>query len=213
MTALLRLAFAAAFATAGALPSPATADGTTATLPVAAERIVTPMPEDWKEAYHAKDARQEVREFVPAGESVENWSAMVTTKIFDGMNRSAKEYNTHTMERFASLCSQSTKVVGETEERFGYPSSLAFIECVTSPATREKNKYVRKVEFLVQVAIKGDEALYVAESAWHTDDLTGPRPTADADLLNRIASRLDKVYVCDDRIEEKKCQVQLTKAR
>jgi hypothetical protein len=184
-----------------------------AALPMAPERIVTPIPAGWAEVYHAKDARQEVREFVPGGEKVDNWSAMVTTKIFDGLARGAKEYNTHTMDRFASLCTEAVKIVGETEDRFGYPSSLAFIECVTSPATREKNKYVRKVEFLVQIAIKGSEALYVAESAWHTDDISAPRPTQDPDLLNRVTSRLDNVFVCDDRIDEKKCQTQRAKAK
>lgn len=213
MTALLKHAIAAAVAMTGALSTPVGAEEKTAALPMAPERIVTPMPAGWTEAYHAKDARQEVREFVPAGETEENWSAMVTTKIFDGLNRDAKEYNTYTMERFASLCSESTKVVGETEDRFGYPSSLAFIECITSPETREKNKYVRKVEFLVQIAIRGSDALYVAESAWHTDDLTISRPTQDADLLSRITSRLDKVLVCDDRVDEKTCQAQRAKAQ
>jgi hypothetical protein len=213
MTALLKYAIVAATVMACTHPASVGAEDRTTALPMAPERIVTPMPSGWTEAYHAKDARQEVREFVPAGETEENWSAMVTTKIFDGMNRGAKEYNIHTMERFASLCSESTKVVGETENRFGYPSSLAFIECVTSPATREKNKYVRRVEFLVQVAIRGSDALYVAESAWHTDDLTISRPTQDANLLNRITSRLDKVFVCDDRIDEKKCQAQQAKAQ
>lgn len=184
----------------------AAADDKPTKIPIAPERILTPMPAGWKVAYHAKDSRQEVQEFVPAGETVEDWSEMVTTKIFDGLDRSAKAYNTYTMGRFAALCSDSKKVVGEPEHRSGYVASLAFIECVTSPETRKRNRFVRKVEFLVQLAIKGRDALYVVESAWHTDDLEAPRPTDNADLLNRITSRLDGVVVCDDRIEEKRCR-------
>lgn len=212
MTVLQTLVFVVASAMVAVVALPVHAQETPAALPMAPERIVTPMPAGWTQAYHARDNGREVRELVPAGETVENWSEMVTTKIFDGLERGAKEYNLYTMERFAALCSEATKVVGETEERLGYSSSLAFIECVTSAQTRETNKYVRKVEFLVQLAIKGSEALYVAESAWHSDDLTAPRPTTDANLLNRITSRLDKVYVCDNRIDEKKCQSQQAKA-
>lgn len=174
-------------------------------LKLSPERIVTPLPEGWKIAYHVRDGRKEVQEYVPDGETVERWNFMVTTKIYDRLTRGPHDYNRHTIDRFASLCSKSTKIIGETEDRHGYESSLAFIECLTTPAVRKKNKFVRKREFRVQLAIKGKDALYVAESAWHTDDLSLPPPTEDANLLNTITGRLDQVFVCDNREKDKKC--------
>ena len=136
----------------------------------------------------------------------EGWNFMVTTKIYDRMKRGPLEYNQHTIGRFASLCSRATKVVGDVEIRHGYESSLALIECLTKPEVRKKNKFVRKREFRVQIAFKGKDALYVAESAWHTDDLSTPPPTEDSNLLNLITGRLDRVFVCDNREKDKNCK-------
>ena len=174
---------------------------------ISPERLVTPMPEGWMVIYHAKDNRREVLEFVPEGQSVTNWQEMVTSKIFDRSKASPHDYNSKTITRFAKLCTQSVKIVGEKEDRFGYDASLAFIECQTKPETRKKNKFVRKVLFQVQLAIRGKDALYIAESAWQTDDTKAPRPTQDNNLLNRITSRLDNVFVCDDRLKDKNCRV------
>ena len=171
------------------------------------ERIVTPMPDGWMVIYHAKDHRREVLEYVPEGQSVTNWQEMVTSKIFDRSRATPHDYNSKTIKNFAKLCTKSVKIVGEKEDRFGYDASLAFIECQTKPETRKKNKFVRKILFQVQLAIRGKDALYIAESAWQTDDVTAPRPTQDNDLLNRITSRLDNVFVCDDRLKEKSCNV------
>lgn len=180
---------------------------------ISAERIVTPKPDGWIVIYHAKDNRREVLEFVPKGQTVENWQEMVTSKIFDRSKTTPHEYNKKTIDNFAGLCTESIKIVGEKEKRFGYDASLAFIECQTKPETREKNRFVRKVLFQVQLAIRGKDALYIAESAWQTNDTTVSRPTQDDDLLNRITSRLDNVFVCDDRIKDKSCKTLKSKTQ
>ncbi len=174
-------------------------------LKLSPERIVTPLPEGWKIGYHVRDNRKEIQEYVPNGETVEGWNYMVTTKIYDRLKRGPLDYNRHTIERFAALCSRSTKVIGDVEDRHGYESSLAFIECLTKPEVRKKNKFVRKREFRVQLAVKGKDALYVVESAWHSDDLSRRPPTEDSELLNAITGRLDHVFVCDNREKEKNC--------
>ncbi len=172
---------------------------------ISPERIVTPKPAGWVTIYHAKDHRREVLEYVPKGQTVKSWNEMVTSKIFDRSKSTAHDYNTRMIERFSKLCTNSVKIVGEKEKRFGYDASLAFIECETTPETRKRNKFVKKVLFQVQLAIRGKDALYVAESTWQTDDTNATRPTQDTELLNKITSRLDGVFVCDDRMKEKTC--------
>ncbi len=179
---------------------------------ISPERIVTPKPPGWVTIYHAKDHRREVLEYVPKGQTVEAWSEMVTSKIFDGSKATAHDYNSKTIERFAKLCTNSVKIVGEKEKRFGYDASLAFIECETKPETRKRNKFVKQVLFQVQLAIRGKDALYVAESTWQTDDMKAARPTQNTELLNTITSRLDSVFVCDDRVKDKKCATLREKA-
>ena len=204
----LRIAAGGLFACAIALmpqPSAAQDKEDKVKLKLSPERVIAPLPDGWKVAYHVRDARKEIQEYVPAGETVENWTYMVTTKIYDRMTRGPLEYNTFTMNRFASLCTKSRKIVGPLEQRHGYPASLAFIECQTAPETLKKNRFTKKIEFRVQIAIKGKDALYVVESAWHSNDTSGPMPSGDPALLKSITSRLDKVFVCDDRLKKRSC--------
>lgn len=179
---------------------------------ISPERIVTPKPPGWVTIYHAKDHRREVLEYVPEGQTVDAWNEMVTSKIFDGSKSTAHDYNSRTIGRFEKLCANSLTIVGDKEKRFGYDASLAFIECETKLETRKRNKFVKQVLFQIQLAIRGKDALYVAESAWQTDDVKAARPTQDTGLLNTITSRLDGVFVCDDRLEDKKCAILRKKA-
>ena len=177
MNTVTRIAVGAMVLTLALYGNIASAVEKKAKIGISPERLVTPMPEGWMVIYHAKDNRREVLEFVPEGQSVTNWKEMVTSKIFDRSKASPHDYNSKNDHQILQkLCTQSVKIVGEKEDRFGYDASLAFIECQTKPETRKKNKFVRKVLFQVQLAIRGKDALYIAESAWQTDDDKGAAP-------------------------------------
>ena len=106
-------------------------------------------------------------EFVPIGETVQDWSQMITIQSLIG-------YRPETLESFATRftqlviddCSGSDQEIILSDVQYGYNSLLLSINC-------QENLNTGLPERILVKAIQGDEALYVVQKAWKYDPKDG----------------------------------------
>tara|TARA_E500000178_G_scaffold221437_1_gene218472 strand:+ start:511 stop:1527 length:1017 start_codon:yes stop_codon:yes gene_type:complete len=102
-------------------------------------------------------------EFVPVGETVQDWSQMITIQSFIG-------YRPETLESFATRftqlvineCSTSDQKIIWSDVQYGYDSLVLAITC-------QENLNTGLPEWMLVKAIQGDDALYLVQKAWKYD--------------------------------------------
>ena len=102
-------------------------------------------------------------EFVPIGETVQDWSQMITIQSFIG-------YRPETLESFATRftqlvieeCSTSDQEIIWSDVQYGYDFLVLAITC-------QENLNTGLPEWMLVKAIQGDEALYLVQKAWKYD--------------------------------------------
>jgi hypothetical protein len=159
---------------------------------VDAENLIVSPPADFKVGYDSRDANKSITEFVPAQETVEDWTRMLTVQVFRHAKVEAAAFLQGIGKGYVAAC-PGTTVRGNgihTGQVNGYVVSMLILQCPTNPATG-------KPETTIFRAIKGNDALYVVQRAWRADP-------AQQDL-DEAMQALSRVLVCDSRAPEHPC--------
>ncbi len=159
---------------------------------VDAEKLIVSPPEDFKVGYDSRDADKSITEFVPAQESVEDWTRMLTVQVFRHAKVEAAAFLQGIGKGYLAAC-PGTSVRGNgirTGQVNGYVVSMLVLQCPRNPATG-------KPETTIFRAIKGNDALYVVQRAWRAD----PAPQD----FDATIQGLSAVTVCDRRSSEHPC--------
>ena len=132
-----------------------------------------------------------INEMVAEGESVQDWTTLVTVQIILGeTNIMSEQYQETMTQKWFSACqdSQSYPVADGVEN--GYNFVLWQLYCPLNPATQ-------KLEYTYMKAIQGNDSFYLVQVAFRYE------PT-EADITQWM-NYLREVQVCDSRIPERSC--------
>jgi hypothetical protein len=164
---------------------PALAQGLTA------ENLLVGLPEGFVSGYDGAQDGQELHEFVPQGESVDDWSRMVTIEIFhDAHNIDLVAFAQDIARSWQDACPGSS-VGGLGQGGInGYPFVVWRYLCPDNPATD-------KPEIMWMKAISGADAAYVVQYAYRAE-LTDDREQAALDYLKAVSA-------CDTRVKAYAC--------
>ena len=155
------------------------------------ESLLMPPPDGFKIGYAVGDAQFRMTEFVPAKETVENWSQMVTQQVFVGRGGADPEViQQKLLERWKTACAGGSGERLDGEALNGYRSSLWSFACPRNPATGKPEVVWIKV-------ISGTDSGYVAQYAFRQIETPERRQLA----LDYIA----RVNLCDTRTAEHPC--------
>lgn len=157
------------------------------------ENLLVALPKGYKVGFQKKTDRGIISEFVPAGETVEGWTEMVTVQVFLNMrNVTPVQFRDGLEKRWSIACpdSQFSKV-GESVQN-GYPTLMWLQAC-------KLNKQSGKPEYTWIKAIQGRDSFYILQKAFKF----APN---DAQTKEWI-SYLDKISVCDTRLPERPCKM------
>jgi hypothetical protein len=140
---------------------------------LAGEQLFVGIPNGWDEAWRQEHASQTIVEYLPTGQSVSDWSEMITLQEFPGTQVDPMGYLQKVVAAFGEGC-QATRHEGpRASVENGYPVALAYMECKGPDPTKAAPGVVLKnVEFLAIKAIQGVKSLDVVQRAWHGDDET-----------------------------------------
>lgn len=118
--------------------------------------------------FQQEDGGQFIREYVPAGESVQAWTQMQTHQRFPSWaGGNPIEFLRILAGNLQQACPEVGFRVSNGQVTGGYPNAAIYGRCPVNATGPEP-------EFFVIVAISGDDALHVVQHAWRgaPDDTT-----------------------------------------
>jgi hypothetical protein len=154
------------------------------------ENLVFSPPKDFKVGYQASHDSRQITEWVPSGETVDEWTQMLTVQIFRRAGVDGERLLQEVGKQYVSACPGTTSKGIFNGQINGYAVSMLLLKCPRNPATGKPETTVFRV-------IKGSDALYSVQRAWRAV------PT-DQDL-DDVMHGLAKVTVCDSRVAAHPC--------
>lgn len=154
------------------------------------ENLLVSMPEGYKIGFQNKAGGVLITEMVPAGETVENWTEMVTVQILFGNKIPPVRFEANIKKLWAASCSGSSAHPIFSGDERGYPVALWFLSCPL-------NKQTGKPEHTWMKAIGGNDSLYVVQKAF--------KFMPSKEQIDRWMQYLKKAAVCDTRRPDRSC--------
>lgn len=162
------------------------------------ENLMTPLPKGFKIGSHGSNAQMMGSEYVPEGETVQDWSRMITVQVFRNLKGADPDkFAKGTGDRWQSACpGADVGKVRDGRER-GYGFSLWMFRCPLNPKTQKpENTYIK--------LISGKDALYVVQYAY--------RAPLTRENIPPAMAYLGSVWVCDSRLPDRPCPQVTAKA-
>ena len=155
------------------------------------ENLLAELPEGFKVDFEGQENNFVISEMVPEGESVNDWTTLITVEIFLGEKSTTPEQYQQTLtERWFGACANSeTYPVADGVEN-GYNFILWQLYCPLNSSTQ-------KPELTYLKAIQGNDSFYLVQVAFRYEP-------SDEDITRWI-QYLKEVQVCDSRIPERAC--------
>lgn len=154
------------------------------------ENLLVTMPPGYKVGFHTQKNTMDMTEMVPAAETVENWTEMVTVQIFHGFKGTAEEFKATLEKRWTAACpdGQSAPIASTVEN--GYPVLVWLLGCPNNPATgKPENAFFK--------AVQGNDSLYVVQKAF--------KSIPSKEQSTQWTNYLKTVKVCDSRLSDRAC--------
>lgn len=161
------------------------------------ENLIVEIPSGYELGFQQETDQGKMSEFIPKGESVEQWSEMITVQLFDPANKNA-EFHARIDSLVKQACEDGSTHVTPVEEENGYPVKVFQMYCPT-------NLQTGKGEVTFFKTIEGKDKFYVVQKAWRTDKYGADDIPLTEQDFGRWIRYLKAVYVCDSRSEKRKC--------
>jgi hypothetical protein len=157
---------------------------------IVAENLLFSPPRDFKIGFESDRDNRLMTEWVPAGQSVEDWTEMLTVQVFRGAAVDAAAFLQGVGARYMNACPGTSAKGIFTGQINGYVVSMLLLRCPQNPATGKPETTAFRV-------IKGSDALYSVQHAW--------RSVPSDQTLDDAMHALAKVTVCDTRAPSHPC--------
>jgi hypothetical protein len=150
------------------------------------ETLLFAPPKNFKIGHH-DDRIGSLTEFVPNGQTVEDWTEMLTVQVFRNLKEGdPAAFLQNIGSQWLHACPETPKDTIRSGQVNGYPVSMLVLKCPKSPSAGKPETAVFRV-------IKGKDALYSVQHAWRTV------PSDEAQQA------LAKSTVCDTRDPSHPC--------
>lgn len=169
----------------------ATLAATPAVAQLVDENLLLTMPDGYKVGFSTKKNNMVMTEMVPAAETVEGWTEMVTVQIFLGTkDTSPGQFKTRMEGMWRNACANaSSQPVADAADN-GYPASVWLMSCPLNAKTG-------KPEITWFKAIQGNDSFYVVQKAFKFEPSN--------EQVMTWTGYLKKVSVCDSRLPDRAC--------
>jgi hypothetical protein len=155
------------------------------------ENLITTAPAGYHVGFQNKGDDGLITEWVPAGQTVENWTEMVTVQVFYHLKASPEAFMSNLETRWLRGCPGSDRAlpIANAVEN-GYPTLVWLLSCPQNPASG-------KVEITWFKGVQGNDSFYVVQKAF--------RFAPSKEQITRWVGYLKAVHVCDSRLPERAC--------
>jgi hypothetical protein len=155
------------------------------------ENLLITAPPGYKVGFNDKKPNMVMTEFVPAKETVENWTEMVTVQVFFGLKTTPQQFMEGMEKDWRAACPEAPEAhtVADAAEN-GYPTRVWLLHC-------PKNPQSGKPEITWFKAVQGNDSFYLVQKAFRFEP--------SKEQITRWMGYLRKVSVCDSRIADRAC--------
>lgn len=155
------------------------------------ENLLISPPPGFKVGFESDKNKVIMQEWVPQGQTVDEWTDMVTVQIFlGGKDLDDKQFADFMTKQWSSACQGGTGTPAASSLDNGYASSSFTLSCPLNTATG-------KPEYTLVKAIKGTDSFYAVQKAF--------RFTPSQEQIAQWSQYLNNVHVCDTRGDTHPC--------
>ena len=155
------------------------------------ENLLAALPQGYKVDFQQKKGSAQITEMVPASETVQGWTEMVTVQVFGGMKGvTPDQFRERMVKLWAGSCANAVAGPPTRAVENGYPIAFWMMSCPL-------NKQTGKPETTWFKAIQGQDSFYVVQKAFKFDP--------SQDQIVQWTLYLKKVAVCDTRVTARAC--------
>lgn len=173
-----------------------------------AENLMFVLPKGFKQIHQARNQQQMIMEFVPEGETVKDWTEMVTLRVYFGVrNVDPRAVNKDMQERvWRPVCGRIETHEPALRQEKGYHVSAAVIDCFDpDPRKTAAQVHLRPREFMLMKVFQGRDSLYILQRAWHGTSGEQPPMMRWEELKKQWAGFMATAEICDTRIPDQPC--------
>jgi hypothetical protein len=155
------------------------------------ENLITTAPAGYQIGFHNKNNDREITEWVPEGETVENWTEMLTVQVFYHLQAPPEAFMRDLEQRWTASCpgaGEAQPIANAVEN--GYATLVWLLNCPQNPATG-------KPEITWFKAVEGNDSFYVVQKAF--------KFMPSKEQIGRWIGYLKAARVCDSRLAERAC--------
>lgn len=157
------------------------------------ENLIVAIPKGYKIGHQQKAQRGVISEMVPEGQTVENWTEMVTVQIFFGLGHvTPASYRTNMEKLWSGACPGSSFATQKEGIENGYSTLTFRLNCPT-------NKQTGKPEITWMKFMQGRDSFYIVQKAFKYE------PSAAE--IAQWSGYLNSVGVCDSRLPDRPCNL------
>lgn len=155
------------------------------------ENLLAALPDGYKIGFQQKTGSAQITEMVPASETVEGWTEMVTVQVFNGMTGvTPDQFRARMVQMWTGACANAVAGPATQAVENGYQIAFWMMSC---PVNNETGK----PETTWFKAIQGRHSFYVVQKAFKFDP--------SKDQIVQWTRYLKAVAVCDTRLKARAC--------
>lgn len=165
------------------------------------EQLFLIPPKDWTIGYHDLKAGIDLTEMMPAGQTLSNWTEMLTVELIQG--KPTMDVPTLLNLRLDAIhegCDEVGAGPIQTRVENGYDSGIRAIGC-------PRSKRYGKGELSLFKVIMGRNRTYVVSRAWSGPAYAKDKPPVNAKMTEDWLAFMDKVLICDSSDRTHPCPV------
>jgi hypothetical protein len=164
------------------------------------ENLIVLVPRGWKMGFQARQGNLQLTEFVPEGQTVDNWQSLLTIQIvFGGLSKTPRQVFEESVASMRRVCPNIEAILIATGEENGYPFALWQQMCRNNPQ-------VKQAELTLFKVIQGKDSFYFVHRAWRMPTISPNEAIPiNPNELVEWGRYMRQVGVCDTRIPARKC--------
>jgi uncharacterized protein len=165
--------------------------------PPGADQFNFHLPPGFKVGFQERTPAQSLSKYVPDGESVTDWTQMITVTTLHGV---VKDLNAVVREILAPLRARCTGSYGPStaaRSENGYPTARTIFNCDNmNTSSPPPDVQIKRFERMAIKAIQGRTGVFIVQRAWHSNTSSVPSGTNIASLQTQWAAFLDEIEIC-----------------
>ena len=155
------------------------------------ENLLVVAPPGYEVGFRDRKKASLITEWVPAGETVNDWTEMVTVQVFYELKVAPEAFMRDLEKRWRAACpgAGEAQTIASGKEN-GYPALVRLLDCPRNPDSGKR-------EITWFKAVEGNDGFYVVQKAFKF------MPTKEQ--IVRWVGYLRDVKVCDSRVADHAC--------